>query len=159
MRLYLARHAQAHAALPDGSDDDRALTPHGLAQAAHLALALASGEHPWLPAPTRLATSPILRASQTADLLADALGIRPEPRAELSTHAPEHHADALLARILAVGEPALLVGHNPTISALASRLCRRGGLDLRTGELVALELEGQAPARLAGVLRLAPGAG
>lgn len=157
MRLYLVRHAQAHADSPSGGDDDRPLTPHGLAQVMHLGVELASGEPPWLPLPTSLATSPILRARQTAGVLGEALGILPTVSEHLSTHASEHGAVELVERVVGEGRPTLLVGHNPTISTLVSRLCRRAGISLRTGELVAIDVQEHVPARIAAVLRLEPG--
>ena len=110
MELILWRHAEAE----DGMDDlARALTPKGWHQAEQMA-AWIKGQ---LPADVRIVASPAVRTRETAD----ALDLPYEIDHEI---APDASADQLLA---ASGWPdshglVILVGHNPAISVLASRL-------------------------------------
>jgi len=110
MELVLWRHAEAE----DGIDDmARALTPKGWHQAGQMAQWL-KGQ---LPGDVRIVASPAVRTRETAD----ALDLPYEIDRRI---APDAGADQLLA---ASGWPdghglVILVGHNPAISVLASRL-------------------------------------
>jgi phosphohistidine phosphatase len=114
MEIILWRHAEAE----DGENDlARALTPNGRHQAQRMAQ--------WLKAqfagPVRIIASPAVRTRQTAD----ALGL---PYEISECIAPDCSADEMLA---ASGWPGghglvILVGHNPAISVLASRLAGIG---------------------------------
>jgi phosphohistidine phosphatase len=111
MELYFFRHAIAEdgsAALPDF---DRKLTPEGSERTRRAGQVLQQLGI----APTRLFTSPLVRARQTADLLSDALKIAPEVRAEL---APGFDLAALSVLLSDLGdaERVLLVGHEPGFS-------------------------------------------
>lgn len=113
MELILWRHAEAE----DGADDlARALTPKGWHQAEQMAqwlkAQLPADEHP-----VRIVASPAVRTRETADALDLPYKIDHQI-------APDASADQLLA---ASGWPdghglVILVGHNPAISVLASRL-------------------------------------
>jgi phosphohistidine phosphatase len=110
MDLILWRHAEAEDTEPDLT---RNLTDKGRSQAHSMAQWL----HGFLPPQVRILCSPANRTRQTADALGLPYDIRPEI-------APGASADALLK---ATGWPrgdgvVLLVGHNPAISELASRL-------------------------------------
>lgn len=118
MDLILWRHAQAHDALPGGDDFSRTLTRKGQGQARRVAV--------WLdrqiPDSTRVLVSPALRAEQTAKTL----GRKYKLRNELL---PGSSADELLALLKWANDTAtpnkgsfLLVGHQPTLGCLASRL-------------------------------------
>lgn len=110
MELVLWRHAEAE----DGVDDlARALTPKGQRQAQKMARWLKEQ----LPNTVRIIASPAVRTRETADALAMPYEIDGQI-------APDASADQLLA---ASGWPeghglVILVGHNPAISVLASRL-------------------------------------
>ena len=110
MDLLLWRHAEAE----DGDDDlARALTPKGWHQAEKMAEWL-KGQ---LPGDVRIVASPAVRTRETADALAMPYTIDPQI-------APDCSAEQMLA---ASGWPhghglVILVGHNPAISVLASRL-------------------------------------
>jgi phosphohistidine phosphatase len=110
MELILWRHAEAEEAEPDLA---RALTPKGRRQAEKMAQWL----RPQLPASVRIIASPAVRTRETADALDLPYEIVPQID-------PDASADDLLA---ATGWPdghglVILVGHNPAISVLASRL-------------------------------------
>jgi phosphohistidine phosphatase len=110
MELILWRHAEAEEGEPDLA---RALTPNGRRQAHSMAQWL-KGQ---LPANVRVIVSPAVRTRETAD----ALGL---PYEIVQQIAPDASADDLLE---ATGWPdghgvVMLLGHNPAISVLASRL-------------------------------------
>ena len=110
MELILWRHAEAEQGDPDLA---RALTPKGRRQAQKMARWI-KGQ---LPGAVRILASPAVRTRETAD----ALELPYEIVAHIDPHAS---ADDLLA---ASGWPdghgvVILVGHNPAISVLASRL-------------------------------------
>jgi phosphohistidine phosphatase len=110
MDLILWRHAEAEDTEPDLT---RNLTDRGRSQAHDMAQWLRG----YLPARVRILCSPANRTRQTAD----ALGLPYDIHNEI---APGASSDDLLK---ATGWPrgdgvVVLVGHNPAISALASRL-------------------------------------
>lgn len=113
MDLILWRHAQAEDPQPGQDDLSRALTGKGRKQAS----AMAQWLLPRLPAATRILVSPALRTRQTADALE-------LPYQVVETIAPDAHPTALLtaAHWPDGPEPVLLVGHQPTLGYLASRL-------------------------------------
>ena len=121
MDLILWRHADAEELAPGLDDPHRGLTPKGLKQARRVAGWL----NQFLPAGTRVLSSPALRAQQTAAALerkfklVEALG-------------PEGSVESLLAasRWPDAREPVLVVGHQPTLGLTAAYLmtgARLGG--------------------------------
>src|SRR5581483_6827547 len=114
--LLLMRHGEAVDGAP-GGDGDRWLTSHGRqttrAVAEHLARHMA---------PATVWTSPLVRAVQTAEILASAVGLQGsvEVLRELATG----HDDAILQHVADFeGDGTLcLVGHEPTLSQLAVTL-------------------------------------
>ena len=129
MRVLVIRHAQA---VPHGSgvsDAERALTAEGARRFRAAAKELAH----LVPRPEALLTSPLLRARQTAALIAAAWGdIEPVLEAALASGS----VDGILAAIdhYPRGATVALVGHEPTVSALVAEL-----VGVRTGEAVAFE--------------------
>ncbi len=107
--VYLCRHAEA---APGDPDELRALTPAGVEQARRLGAQLAAADDP----PALVLTSPLLRARQTAEAIADATGAELRTEARLAPGATV----AALREILAE-EPAPLaaVGHQPDCSEIA----------------------------------------
>jgi phosphohistidine phosphatase len=112
MELILWRHAEAQ--LQDAQRDaDRPLTRKGERQARRMAEWLDQR----LPPSTRILVSPALRTQQTAQAL--------ERRFKtVVALAPGRSADELLAaaRWPTSDEPVLVVGHQPTLGIVASRL-------------------------------------
>jgi phosphohistidine phosphatase len=112
MRLYLIRHAEAAQGEPD---ELRPLTPAGRQQARELGARLAAdGVHP-----DAILSSPLLRARETADQLARALGTRAEPDERL---APGATAQDVLASVAHRGETVVVVGHQPDCGRIAATL-------------------------------------
>ena len=120
MDLYLLRHAKAE---PWASTDaGRLLSAAGQVQAQRV------GE--WCAAhgivPEALLASPALRAQQTAQAVAAALGIATDGVITAPFLAPGMNPDAALEglRDYARFSPVLCVGHEPDLSQLAARLLR-----------------------------------
>jgi phosphohistidine phosphatase len=128
MNVYLLRHAEAGAA---PRDEERELTEHGRAQAA----AVAAGIR-WLDLGiTALLCSPLPRARQTAQPVANALGLALETVDGLTTGQRPADGIALLA---GRGDGLLLVGHEPQLSGIIST-ATGGRVHLRKAMLAALE--------------------
>jgi phosphohistidine phosphatase len=135
VKLLLVRHA---AAVPTGTpgvrDDDRPLTPKGVAKfrVAAKGLARITGR------PDVLLTSPLPRARETADIAAQAFK-RIEPTVEPAlVHGT---VDDILAALgtRPPGATVALVGHEPTLSMVLARLL--GAVD---GERLAFKKGGAA---------------
>lgn len=109
MRLYLMRHGVAEDAGFGQADRDRALTEHGRDRLAGQAAALRRLAWPV----DRVVTSPVLRARQTAEVIAPVFGLEPKLDERLGLGAsPEAY---LAAAVEAHGEHVLLVGHQPDL--------------------------------------------
>jgi phosphohistidine phosphatase len=133
-RLILMRHGHAE----EGRDDYvRRLTDAGRSAARRAGLALAHAGF----SPEHVLTSPAPRAHETAELVAEACEFAGPLQAERALYTSEENA--YLAALRGLPEQVscvLLVGHNPTASALARKLGPPGG-DLRPAEYVDLRLE------------------
>jgi phosphohistidine phosphatase len=135
VELYLLRHA--HAGDPakwKGDDAERPLSDKGRGQAERLAAFLAEQGLK----PGALLTSPRVRAVETAQIVGDAIGVKP--------HIDERLGMALdLARLNEVIDDAgsrrvMLVGHDPDFSDLAASLSGAHYLPLRKGALVRIDV-------------------
>jgi phosphohistidine phosphatase len=118
MKLYLVRHGPAESQSRTGRDFDRALTIDGRQRVHLVALELGKrGE-----SPKRIISSPLRRTVETAEVVSTALGL--DPSCSLSDDlAPCGDAAALVRRLLAErARRVMLVGHEPDMSSLASRL-------------------------------------
>jgi len=125
MELILWRHCDARVGVPDTA---RPLTPRGRDEAKKMAAWLARR----LPENTRILVSPAVRAQETAE----ALGRSFETVASL---APGASVDDVLraARWPDGSGTTLVVGHEPTLGDVASRLNERGGSEpLQKGAIV-----------------------
>jgi phosphohistidine phosphatase len=112
MQLYLVRHAEAAGGEPD---ELRPLTPDGREQARSLGERLRqSGVRP-----DAILTSPLLRARETAALLARELGVEAVPDDRL---APGATADQITSAVDGRGETVVAVGHQPDCSRIAGAL-------------------------------------
>ena len=139
MKLYLVRHAEAierSGTMPDAS---RYLTTKGRLAFRMIARRVRKAGI----APAVIFTSPLLRAVQTAEILAERL---------------KHQGQVVVARELSTGfdlqafrsllmgagfpEEAAFVGHEPDLGLLAAALMTvPGGFRLRKGAVMALEVE------------------
>jgi phosphohistidine phosphatase len=107
--VYLCRHAQAG---PGEPDELRALTPTGVEQARRLGELLAAAD----VTPEVVVASPLVRARQTAALVARALGAELRVDTRL---APGATVDDLRAALEALAGPVATVGHQPDCSEIA----------------------------------------
>lgn len=144
--LYVVRHAPAEDASPRG-DHGRALTAEGRAEMADAVAGLARLVEPL----ELIASSPLTRARQTADLLAARF---PEAeRATLDALAPGLDRDALAAWLDAAPQRRIaLVGHEPDLSTLVGWLIGGAGgarIKMRKGAVAALALGGRLGPRSA----------
>ena len=116
--LILVRHAKTEPRSPEIEDHQRQLTSAGIRSAkAALPRALSLVENPkeW-----RIWSSPALRAWQTAEIVADALGLD-----EIEKN-PNLYSDEVMAlRSSLVEEKGnlIMVGHNPYLEEFADNLC------------------------------------
>jgi len=122
MELYLLRHGIAveRGTHPFRNDSHRPLTPEGMKRTRRVARALKKLKFHF----DRILSSPYVRAKQTADIVADELGIHSKLRlchALVPGGAPrELIAD--LKRSCEGDARVLLIGHEPGLSRLASLL-------------------------------------
>lgn len=138
MRLYLMRHGVAEDAAFGESDYDRALTPRGVEKLRGQAEALAKLAWPV----GALVTSPLVRARQTADLIAPAFGLTPTEDDRLGLGAtPEDYAAVAVA---AGAEHALLVGHQPDIETVVYTLTG-GAVRVRKGSIAVVDVHAWRP--------------
>jgi phosphohistidine phosphatase len=134
VKLYVMRHGPAEDTSPTGRDADRALTPEGRERTRAVARALlAEGE-----APLTIISSPLVRALQTAEIVAALTNIEERVRDAKDTGgatgtvevrremAPSGDAIGLVRDLLQSGRKrAMVVGHEPDLSMLVSRLVHR----------------------------------
>ena len=136
MDLFLIRHA--HAVDGDGRrDDDRPLSKEGRRQALDVGAALARQKVRF----GRLVTSPLVRAVETAELVAVTLGFE----SGLEVHdalRPDGGWKQLVRELLEPhdhGEALALVGHEPSIGHFLSKLLQQKGLSMSKGAVVRLD--------------------
>jgi phosphohistidine phosphatase len=137
LKLYLVRHG--HAGDPDawrGPDDSRPLTAKGRGDLRRSAGALARKETIDL-----LCTSPLVRAVQTAEILAAALDL--DEVTVLEELRPEIPVQALLERVAREEAKRIaLVGHDPQITGVLAALTKMQpeALDFPKGAVVRLDV-------------------
>ena len=135
LELYLLRHA--HAGDPqawDGPDEARPLSQKGRRQAERLGAFLAERSF----APDAIVTSPKLRARQTAEIVADALGIAVSVDDRLAAPLDEDVVAALADAV--GGTSVVLVGHDPDFSDLAASLTGSEYLPLKKGAIARIDM-------------------
>ena len=137
MELGLLRHA--HAGDPeswDRPDELRPLSDKGRQQAERLGRLLAAAGF----VPDVVLTSPRVRARETAELVADRLGVdvRIDPR--LADHLDLTAVDSILDDAETPAR-AVIVGHDPDFSDLLASLTGSPGLRMRKGAFALLDVE------------------
>ena len=139
MMLYIMRHGLAEEPTPKGDDAARKLTERG----ADKIRKAAAGMQAMGLAFNAILTSPVTRAAATAEIVATEIGaLKPRAIVELSTGAsPAGALEALTKQ--KVAESVLVVGHEPTLSRLASLMITGSsesvGIKLKQGGVIALE--------------------
>ncbi len=142
MKLYLLRHGIAEDRRPDLPDGARRLTPEGIARMKLEAKRFADiGLKP-----DRIITSPLPRASETAVIVAEALGLqailREDDRLACGFGFRDFQA---IIREQDQATEVMLVGHEPDFSMIASDLIGEANIDLKKGGLIRIDLEKPVP--------------
>lgn len=144
MDLHVVRHAIAFEHDPSRwpDDADRPLTPEGEERFR----VAAKGLRKLVPAVDVVLASPFVRAWRTAEILAGEAGWpSPVPTDELAAGRPVFDAVEAIKRSATSGSVAV-VGHEPTLGALASLLLSGSEdlvrIDVKKGEVVTLGFEG-----------------
>src|ERR1041385_4603907 len=110
MKLYILRHGEADWPNWDKPDDDRPLTKKGIQEMERAATFFADRGIK----PDRILSSPLIRAWQTAEIAAKALGMKVEKEDRL---APGFDRDALELILESFpDEDLMIVGHEPGLS-------------------------------------------
>ena len=118
MKLYIMRHGAAEDYAASRRDGDRALTPSGRERVRDVARALLQADE----APLLIFSSPLVRALQTAEIVAATVKIEGavEIRREI---APGGTPMAFIQELSAKkSKRVMLVGHEPDLSDLVARL-------------------------------------
>ncbi len=152
MLLYLVRHAKAVERAFDIPENNRFLTPDGRELFRETTHKLRKkGMEPEI-----IVTSPLVRAVQTAEILAEGLSFRGQLPVD-ETLAPGFDLDGLsrlLSRHPGVGAMAC-VGHEPDLSELGNQLMQHpGAVSLKKGAVLALRWNRDAPSEKAAFLWL-----
>jgi phosphohistidine phosphatase len=149
LNLLVVRHAIAEDkerfALTGRSDDLRPLTAEGRAKMRRAAQGLCA----LAPRPAFIASSPLVRARETAEILSTALAVpRIETVEALRPDASYEDLAAWLSEPPAAGqETVALVGHEPHLGGLATWLMAGTGesrIEFKKGGAALLELDGPA---------------
>lgn len=139
--LYLMRHCQPTPGLP--MDGSRPLTAEGVKQAGQMATWLVGQ----IGRVDYVVTSPFLRASQTAQIMGDALGA--PVVASTSALQPEGEPEEMwkeIVRLAVDSKDVLVIGHDPSINELLGWLCNAEWLSIRLehGSVAWLRVTGKA---------------
>ena len=147
MNIHLLRHGIAAALGQENNfrDEQRALTPEGVEKMRQTAQGLKRLQVGF----DMIASSPLIRARQTAEIVAEALKFRP-PLDEWDELVPEGAVDAVLRRLHEFHEckSVLLVGHQPSIGCIASFLVfgdARVSLPFKKGAVFCVQANGPPP--------------
>lgn len=137
MLLHLLRHAHAGDwSTWEGPDTARPLTDKGRAQSERLGRFLAGLRF----TPEIIISSPRLRAAQTAEIVARALGVSLEIDDRLGEPLDLATLEALLDDHGSPERP-VLVGHDPDFSELVAVLCGAVGVPMRKGTFARIEVD------------------
>ena len=149
MNLYFLRHGIAAPRNDPGteSDSDRPLTPKGIKRMRKAAKGLRRLSIPF----ESILTSPLVRARQTAEIIAQALGLG-DHLEDLSALAPGNSLTDLWSGLgpYRDHEHVLLIGHEPFLSAALSYLLthdekRSVTVAFKKGGLCRVEIDSQPP--------------
>ena len=135
LQLHLLRHAHAGDPMKwKGPDSDRPLSEKGRLQAVRLGLFLADTGF----LPDLIMSSPLVRALETARLVATPLGL---PIVVTNALAAPLDLESLERLLAGAGNPRrpLLVGHDPDFSELAAELVGVAELPVRKGTLLRID--------------------
>ncbi|MGK4002974.1 phosphohistidine phosphatase SixA [Sorangium sp. So ce1036] len=151
MEILIIRHGQAVDDAPDLGDAGRWLTGKGRKVTRRVARWLARREG---RRPAAVWTSPLVRAVQTAEIIAEAAELTDEVSVVAALSPSRDTAEIL--RLLSQyqgAQPLALVGHEPSLSALLTALVGDvGWTGLKKSGVVAVSWDGRGPGALRFVL-------
>jgi len=136
IELHLLRHAHAGDPMKwKGSDFDRPLSAKGRAQAERLGGLLAGVGFKT----DVILTSPKVRALETAELVAERIGVRPILEDRLAETVTLADLEQIL---IAAGNPSrpVIVGHDPDFSELLALLVGASEIPMRKGAIARVDL-------------------
>lgn len=134
MQLYFLRHAQAEFG-SDISDHDRQLTARGVERTRTAARVMAALDLDI----SHIYSSPRVRSLQTAEIVAEALGLSVEIRDEVNFGFSAEGVTALI-RDLPEDASVIFVGHEPSMSTVVGQLT--GALvEMKKGGLARVDLD------------------
>lgn len=135
MKLYLVRHGEAVPEDDAGSDRDRWLNANGREGARVLGRLLRENG----VEPDAIVCSPLPRAVQTAELIAQSLDFFGVIQS-LRPLEPSARPEVIARELAAIGTSIIIVGHEPSISALGAHILGRPSFPpFRTAQCCALE--------------------
>jgi len=136
MNIYIVRHGVAEDVSSDGTDGKRALTAEGRKKMKEAAAGFAALEN----GIGRIVSSPLVRAWQTAEILANILGNEVEEMREL---APGHSPKQVLNRLIDMqdADGVMLAGHQPDCSELASYLLGSASVEFKKGAICKIQID------------------
>jgi phosphohistidine phosphatase len=145
IELYLVRHAVAAERGPNYPDDrERPLTSEGIARFKQVVEGLKAFDVKL----ELVLTSPLLRASHTAELLVAGIGGKPrlDTLEALQPGGRQTHVLEAIAKYSKRTKRIAIVGHEPDLGELTARLLRaRGTFEFKKGAVCCLELDGAMP--------------
>jgi len=135
VRVHLLRHAHAGDAFEwIGDDDLRPLTDKGRKQSQRLGVFLEThGVRPDV-----IVASPLVRAQQTAEIVAGVLGMTVKTDRRLGAGFGKRELWALLDETGA--REVMFVGHDPDFSSLLAYLIDAAGISMKKGSLATVDL-------------------
>ena len=139
MELWFLRHGQAVSREDwDGDDAHRPLSPGGTQRMERLAAVVGA----WGVSVDRILHSPLVRAEQTARIVAQAFGTlgAVERDQRLAPGFGSLELRALLGTHRSA-ERLLLIGHEPDFSRVISSCVGGGRIEMKTGSMACLELD------------------
>ncbi len=147
--VHLLRHAHAGDAERWGGDDSiRPLSEKGRRQSERIGRLLAAHDD----APDLFITSPLLRAGQTAEIVAEALGAQVIVDARLAGPLDSSVLSDILASNPDSDRPCL-VGHDPDFSELLGELLGTPPIPMRKGALARVDVGSRTVVPGRGILR------
>ncbi|MGD0112407.1 MAG: phosphohistidine phosphatase SixA [Armatimonadota bacterium] len=142
MELFFFRHGEAEPPGATATDDERQLTDIGRDDTRLVAAALQRAGMVF----DGLLSSPLIRARQTSEILAEALGLQVQVTDGLRSGAELGGIQRLLAE--RPGQRTLLVGHEPDLSRMIAQLIGGGRIRMGTSAVACVQMD-----------RIEPGAG
>jgi phosphohistidine phosphatase len=134
MRIYLLRHGDAEDQAASGRDFDRRLTPEGIERMRAEAKGMQALDLTF----EAIFTSPLLRAKETAEIVAETLKLdAPILDERIGGGFRLSVVQAILAK-QGRGEKFLFAGHQPDMSLTIQQLCG-GQAEMKRGSLACLE--------------------